>query len=55
MRFKVDENLHEDVAAALRAEEDNAQTVYDEELRGRPDPDIAEAPSLAQRYGIITE
>jgi predicted nuclease of predicted toxin-antitoxin system len=43
MRFKVDENLHEDVAAALRDEEHDAQTVHDEQLRGRPDTDIAEA------------
>ena len=43
MRFKIDENLHDDVAEALRTHGHDAQTVFDEGLRGRPDPDIAEA------------
>ena len=43
MRFKIDENLHDDVAEALRAHGHDAQTVFDEGLRGRPDPHIAEA------------
>ena len=29
MRFKVDENLHENVAEALRTEGHDAQTVYE--------------------------
>jgi len=50
MRFKIDENLHADVAEALRAHGHDAQTVFDEGLRGRPDPDIAEA---ARREGRV--
>ncbi len=48
MRFKVDENLNDDVAEALRTGGHDAQTVFGEGLRGRPDPDIAEA---ARREG----
>ena len=48
MRFKIDENLHEDVAEALRKDGHDAQSVFDEGLRGRPDPEIAEA---ARREG----
>ena len=43
MRFKIDENLHEDVAEMLREHGHDAQTVFDEGLRGRPDPEIADA------------
>jgi len=47
-RFKIDENLHDDVAEALRTHGQDAQTVFDEGLRGQPDPDVAEA---ARREG----
>jgi predicted nuclease of predicted toxin-antitoxin system len=43
MRFKIDENLHEDVAEILREHGHDARTVSDEGLRGRPDPEIADA------------
>jgi predicted nuclease of predicted toxin-antitoxin system len=43
MRFKIDENLHDDVAEALRMSGHDAQTVANEGLRGHPDLDIAEA------------
>ena len=45
MRFKIDENLHEDVAEALRTHGHDAQTVFDEGLRGHADPEIAEVPA----------
>jgi len=50
MRFKIDENLHDDVAEALRLHGHDAQTVFDEGLRGHPDPEIAEA---ARREGRV--
>jgi predicted nuclease of predicted toxin-antitoxin system len=50
MRFKIDENLHEDVAETLRKHSHDARTVFDEGLRGRPDPEIAEA---ARREGRV--
>ena len=53
MRFKVDENLHEDVAAALRAEGHDAQTVYDQGLRGQSDRDIADVCRREQR-AVVT-
>ena len=48
MRFKIDENLHDDVAEALRMSGHDAQTVTNEGLRGNPDIHIAEA---ARREG----
>jgi predicted nuclease of predicted toxin-antitoxin system len=42
MLFKVDENLHDDVAQALRDQGHNAETVYDEGLRGADDLTIAD-------------
>ena len=50
MRFKIDENLHDDVAEALRAHGHDAQTVFEEGLRGHADPEIAEA---ARREGRV--
>ena len=46
MRFKLDENLHPDAAEMLRQCGHDAQTVYDQGLRGRTDPEIA---SVCQR------
>ena len=37
MRFKIDENLHEDVAALAIGQGHDAQTVHDEGLRGCDD------------------
>ncbi len=45
MRFKVDENLHEEVATALRAEGHDAETVYEEGLRGHSDRDRYSHPT----------
>ncbi len=42
MRFKIDENLHDDVAALFVAAGHDAHTVYDEGLRGQADHTIAE-------------
>ena len=53
MRFKIDENLHSDVAEALRASGHDALTVYDEGLRGHPDFDIAEADRREDR-AVVT-
>lgn len=50
MRFKIDENLHEDVAEALRTHGHDAQTVFDQGLRGHADPEIAE---VARREGRV--
>ncbi len=41
MRFKVDENLHNEVAALLRQHGHDALTVYDQHLQGRDDDDVA--------------
>lgn len=41
MKLKVDENLSIDVAAVLKLAGHDAETVLDEHLGGRPDPDIA--------------
>ena len=48
MLFKVDENLHDDVAAALRGRGHDAATVFDEGLHGHPDRDVA---AICQREG----
>jgi len=53
MRFKTDENLHPDVAVFLRNRGHDALSVWDEGLRGRPDPDLAEA-CRAERRAFIT-
>lgn len=42
MRFKVDENLHVEVADLLRGQGHDALTVFDQGLRGRDDHDIAD-------------
>ena len=49
MRFKIDENLHAEVAETLRVSGHDAVTVYDEGLRGRPHSDIAEAARREDR------
>jgi len=41
MRFKVDENLHPDVADVLRQDGHDALTVYEQGLRGHADGDVA--------------
>ncbi len=42
MQLKVDENLHDDVAALLRGRGHDALTVHDQGLRGHRDAQIAE-------------
>lgn len=42
MRFKLDENLHGEIAEVLRHGGHDALTVFDQGLRGRDDRDIAE-------------
>ncbi len=43
MRFKTDENLHPEVAAILNQHGHDAVTIWDEDLRGASDLDVAEA------------
>ena len=53
MRFKVDENLHPDVAEWLQQHGHDATTVYEEGMRGHPDNKIAEVCRLEAR-SLIT-
>jgi predicted nuclease of predicted toxin-antitoxin system len=53
MRFKVDENLHPEVAARLCAEGHDAMTVFEQGLRGHPDDEIAVVCQAEQRV-ILT-
>ena len=53
MRFKIDENLHDDVAKLLAGKGHDAQTVHDEGLRGADDQTIA-AHALADGRAILT-
>jgi len=55
MRFKVDENLHEELAEALRAEGHDAHTVYDEGLRGQSDRDIGQVCRREQRVVVTLD
>ena len=41
MQFKIDENLHPEVATLLRQHGHDATTVYDQGLRGHSDAEIA--------------
>lgn len=42
MRFKVDENLHWEIAELLQGQGHDALTVFDQGLRGRSDKDIGD-------------
>jgi predicted nuclease of predicted toxin-antitoxin system len=42
MRFKFDENLHADIAEALRSRGYDAVTVYDQQMRGDSDSRLGE-------------
>lgn len=42
MNFKVDENLHDEVAVLLRQHGHDAVTVYDQHLQGGMDDDLAD-------------
>jgi predicted nuclease of predicted toxin-antitoxin system len=54
MRFKIDENLHEEVAGLLRRNGHDAVSVYDQRMQGRPDEDVA---AVCRREGrvIVTQ
>jgi len=41
MLFKIDENLHEEVAELLREYGHDAVSVYDQQLQGHPDDDVS--------------
>lgn len=49
MKLKLDENVHTDVAPALRALGHDVLTVHDQHLAGHPDADIARAVHQEQR------
>ena len=53
MRVKIDENMHPDVGALLRANGHDAVTVWDEGLRGKSDAHIISRCRSEQR-AIIT-
>ena len=55
MRFKVDENLPVEVAAALNAAGHEADTVNDEGLQGKPDATIAEVCALEGRILVTLD
>jgi predicted nuclease of predicted toxin-antitoxin system len=49
VKLKLDENVHTDVAPALRALGHDVLTVHDQGLAGHPDADIARAVQQEQR------
>ena len=53
LRFKIDENLHADVAKLLRQHGHDALTVYDQDLQGETDTDIASICRHEQR-AVVT-
>ena len=53
MRFKVDENLPAEAAEILRTAGHDAMTVFDQELTGAPDPQVAAVCQSEQR-AIVT-
>ena len=55
MRIKLDENVHGDVAAALRTQDHDVATVHDERLAGRPDADIARAIATEHRCLVTSD
>ena len=55
MRFKVDENLHEDVAVSLRDRGHDVHTVIEEQLRGSPDSTVIDVCRTEQRIPITCD
>ena len=53
MRFKVDENLHSDIAQALRSRGHDALTVHDQNMRGDPDARLGEV-CRAENRAIVS-
>jgi predicted nuclease of predicted toxin-antitoxin system len=54
MLFKIDENLHEEVAGILRLNGHDAVSVYDQQMRGHTDQEIA-AVCQRERRVIVTQ
>ncbi len=50
MLFKIDENLHDEVAELLRNNGHDAVTVHDQQMRGHPDEELA---SVCQHEGRV--
>lgn len=55
MRLKIDENVHGDVAVALRTQGHDVTTVHDERLAGHPDADIARAIQSEHRCLVTSD
>ena len=53
MRFKTDENLPPEVPTLLRESGHDTLSVWDEQLRGKPDVDLARA-CQRERRALIT-
>ena len=54
MHFKIDENLHKEVHELLRDNGHDAVTVYDQQLRGHADEEIAAVCKREERV-IVTQ
>lgn len=54
MLFKVDENLHQEVADLLSQHGHDAATVYDQQMQGQADEDVA-AVCRAESRAIVTQ
>jgi predicted nuclease of predicted toxin-antitoxin system len=50
MLLKVDENLHEEIGAVLRQNAHDAVSVYDQNMRGHADEDLA---AVCKREGRV--
>jgi predicted nuclease of predicted toxin-antitoxin system len=55
MRFKIDENLHDDVAALLAGEGFDVETVHSEGIRGCADPVLAQHCAAENRAIIMLD
>jgi predicted nuclease of predicted toxin-antitoxin system len=54
VRFKIDENVHVDVAATLRASGHDATTVHEQQMVGAPDRDLASV-CRDERRALVTQ
>lgn len=54
MRIKLDENLPEELAAALRSRGHDVHTVFQEQLSGQPDPTVWDAARREKRF-LVTQ
>jgi predicted nuclease of predicted toxin-antitoxin system len=55
MRFKTDENLHPEIAALLVRHGHDAVTLWDQGMRGKRDPEIAEVCRREQRVLVTLD